>query len=54
MKDIPKLTHVEAGDGRLICVRPPAKITVHPGDKNNVHEQSFGCVDIEAFISTMM
>ena len=53
IKYIPKLTHAEAGDGLLICWRPSTEIAVHPGDKNNVHEQSFDCVDIEAFISTM-
>ena len=33
--------------------RPPAEVTVHPSEKNNVHELYLLCDDIEAFVAMM-
>jgi hypothetical protein len=53
LRDVLRLTHVDAGDGWLIFGLPPAEVAVHPTDKNDVHEFYLMCDDIEALIAVM-
>ncbi len=53
MRDVLKLTHVDAGGGWLIFGMPPAEVAVHPSEKNDVHELFLMCADIESFITQM-
>jgi hypothetical protein len=53
LRDVLKLTHVDAGDGWLIFGLPPAEVAVHPSGENDVHEFYLMCDDIEAFIADM-
>ena len=47
-----KLTNVDDG-GYLIFGLPPAEVSVHLSDKNNVHQFYLMCGAIKAFISEM-
>ncbi len=47
LKDTFGWDHVDAGDGWLIFVLPPAELGVHPSDTTH-HELSLMCDDIEA------
>jgi hypothetical protein len=53
LRDVLRLSHVDAGDGWLIFGLPPAEVAVHPGDKSDVHEFYLMCDDIEALIVAM-
>jgi catechol 2,3-dioxygenase-like lactoylglutathione lyase family enzyme len=53
LRDVLKLSHVDAGQGWLIFGLPPAEVAVHPGDENDVHELYLMCDDIHAFIAEM-
>lgn len=53
LRDILQLPHVDTGDGWLIFGLPPAEVAVHPSDKNDVHQFSLMCDDVEAFIAEM-
>ena len=53
LRDVLKLTNVDVGHGWLIFGLPPAEVTVHPSEKNDVHEFYLMCDDIEAFIAQM-
>ncbi len=53
LRDVLKLTHVDAGDGWLIFGLPPAEVAVHPSGKNNVHEFFFMCDDVKRFVAGM-
>lgn len=53
LRDVMKLTYVDAGDGWLIFGLPPAEVAVHPSDKNGPHELYFMVADIEAFVAKM-
>jgi hypothetical protein len=52
LRDVLGLPHV--GDsGYLIFGLPPAEVSVHSSDKNDVHQFYLMCGDIKAFISEM-
>src|SRR5205823_1799475 len=53
MRDILKLTHIDAGGGWLIFGLPPSEIAIHPHSKNKGHEIYLLCDDVEAFVSEM-
>lgn len=53
LRDVLKLTHVDAGEGWLIFGLPPSEVAVHPSDKNDVHEFFLMCDDVQALIATM-
>jgi hypothetical protein len=53
LRDVLKLTNVDAGGGWLIFGLPPAEMAVHPSNKNDVHELYLLCDDVEAFVSDM-
>src|SRR5713226_9260783 len=53
LRDVLKLTHVDVGHGWLIFGLPPAEVGVHPSEKNDVHEFSLMCDDVDAFVTEM-
>ena len=53
LRDVLKLTHVDAGEGWLIFGLPPAEVAVHPSEKNDVHELYLLCDDIAEFAADM-
>jgi len=53
LRNVLKLTSVDAGHGWLIFGLPPAEIAVHPSDKNDVHEFFLICEDVDAFVAEM-
>ncbi len=53
LRDVLKLTNVDAGGGWLIFGLPPAEVAVHPSERNDVHEFYFMCDDLEAFIAEL-
>jgi hypothetical protein len=53
LRDVLKLTSVDAGQGWLIFGLPPAEVAVHPSDRNDIHEFYLTCDDIEAFMMEM-
>ena len=53
LRDVLKLTNVDAGDGWLIFGLPPSEIAVHPSNKKNLQEFFFMCAEIETFIMQM-
>jgi catechol 2,3-dioxygenase-like lactoylglutathione lyase family enzyme len=53
LRDVLKLSNVDAGDGWLIFGLPPSELAVHPGEENDVHELYLMCDDVEAFIAEM-
>ena len=52
LRDVLKLTTVD-DSGYQIFGLPPAEVSVHPADKNDVHRFYLMCGDIKAFISDM-
>jgi hypothetical protein len=53
LRDVLKLTHVDAGDGWLIFGLPPAELAVHPSARNDVHELFLMCDDLNGFIAKL-
>src|SRR3989442_5734791 len=53
LRDVFKLTNVDAGGGWLIFGLPPAEVAVHPSAKNGRHELYLMCDDVEGFIAEM-
>ncbi len=53
LKNVLKLSHIDAGGGWLIFELPPTELAVHPSDKNNRHEFYFICDDIQGFRAEM-
>ena len=53
LRDVLKLTHVDAGHGWLIFGLPPAELAVHPSKQNNLHEFYLLCDNVNAFTSEM-
>jgi hypothetical protein len=53
LRDVLRLTGVDAGEGWLIFGLPPAEVAVHPSDRNNLHELYLMCDDVEAFAEDM-
>jgi hypothetical protein len=54
LRDVLKLSHVDAGGGWLIFGLPPAEVAVHPSEKNDVHELYLLCDDIQTFVEDMV
>jgi hypothetical protein len=52
LRDVLRLGNVD-DDGYLIFGLPPAEASVHPSDKNDVHQLYLMCEDVGAFISAM-
>lgn len=53
LREVLKLTNVDAGDGWLIFGLPPAEVAVHPSERNDVHEFYLMCDDVKAFVAEM-
>jgi hypothetical protein len=53
LRDVLKLTHVDAGDGWLIFGLPAAEVAIHPSEKNDSHEFYFMVDDVETFVARM-
>ncbi len=53
LRDVLKLTHVDAGHGWLIFGLPPAEVAVHPGEENDFHEFHLMCDDLDALIKEL-
>ena len=53
LRDVLKLTHVDAGHGWLIFGLPPAELAIHPSKQNNLHEFYLLCDNVDAFTSEM-
>jgi hypothetical protein len=53
LRDVLRLTNVDAGEGWLIFGLPPAEVAVHPSENNDVHEFYLMCDDVEALIAAM-
>ena len=52
LRDVLRLTNVDDG-GYLIFGLPPAEVSVHASDKNDVHEFYLMCDDVKAFMTEM-
>jgi hypothetical protein len=52
LRDVLKLTNVDAG-GYLVFGLPPAEVSVHASDKNDVHAFYLMCDDVKAFVTEM-
>ena len=50
LRDVLKLTSVDAGGGYVIFGLPPAEVAVHQDDRNDVHELYLMCADVEDFV----
>ena len=53
LRDVIKLTNVDAGGGYVIFGLPPSEVAVHQHDKNDVHEFYLMCADVEALIEEL-
>jgi hypothetical protein len=53
LRDVMKLTNVDAGGGYIIFGLPPSEVAVHQHDKNDVHEFYLMCADVEALIEEL-
>ena len=53
LRDVIKLTNVDAGGGYVIFGLPPSEVAVHQHDKNDVHELYLMCADVEALIEEL-
>src|SRR5437899_2848437 len=53
LRDVLTLPNVDVGDGWLIFGLPPAKVAVHPSNKNDVHEFYLMCDDVNALVAEM-
>jgi hypothetical protein len=53
LRDVIKLTNVDAGGGYVIFGLPPSEVAVHQHDKNDVHEFYLMCADVEARIEEL-
>jgi hypothetical protein len=52
-RDVLGMPNVDVGGGWLIFGLPPAEVTVHPSDKNNVHEFYLMCTDLDRLMKHM-
>lgn len=53
LTDVLKLPSVNAGGGYMIFGIPPAEVSIHGSDRNDVHQLYFMCDDIAAFTGDM-
>lgn len=49
-RDVLKLPHVDAGNGRLIFALPPSELGIHDAPENDQHEIYLICESIDAFV----
>jgi len=55
LRDVLKLSNIDAGNGWLIFGLPPSEIAVHPGDSNEGKIELFlMCDNIEGFVKEMV
>ena len=52
-RDILELPSVDAGEGWLIFVLPPAELGIHPADKDIHHQLYLTCDDIQATVEEL-
>jgi len=53
LTDVLKLPSINAGGGYMIYGIPPAEVSIHGSDRNDVHQLYFMCDDIAAFTGDM-
>ncbi len=53
LRDVLKLSSVDAGEGWLIFGLPPAELAVHPSDLNDVHEFFLMCDNVQELVKEM-
>jgi hypothetical protein len=53
LRDVLKLTHVDAGGGWLIFGLPPSEVALHPTEGAEKHELFLICKNVEQFIREM-
>ena len=53
LTDVLKLQSINAGGGYMIYGIPPAEVSIHGSDQNDVHRLYFMCDDIAAFTGDM-
>src|SRR5580693_4454658 len=53
LRDVLRLSSVDAGHGWLIFALPPAEVAVHPAEENGRHELYFMCDDLQAEIAAL-
>jgi hypothetical protein len=53
LRDVLKLSSVDAGGGWLIFALPPAEVAVHPASGNGKHELYLMCDDVAALVRDM-
>jgi hypothetical protein len=53
LRDVLKLTHVDAGGGWLIFGLPPSEVALHPTEGAERHELFLICKNVEQFIREM-
>src|SRR5207302_4534773 len=53
LTDVLKLQSINAGGGYMIYGIPPAEVSIHGSDRNDVHQLYFMCDDIAAFTGDM-
>jgi hypothetical protein len=52
LRDVLNLSSVDDG-GYIILGLPPAEMSVHPSDANDVHQFHLMCADVKAFVADM-
>jgi hypothetical protein len=53
LTDVLKLQSINAGGGYMIYGIPPAEVSIHGSDRNDVHQLYFMCDNIAAFTGNM-
>jgi len=53
LTDVLRLPSINAGGGYMIYGIPPAEVSIHGSDRNDVHQLYFMCDDIAAFTGDM-
>ncbi|HEY7097578.1 MAG TPA: extradiol dioxygenase [Terriglobales bacterium] len=53
LRDVLGLSSVDAGHGWLIFALPPAEVTVHPEDDNDLRELYFMCDDLNSEVAVL-
>ena len=53
LTDVLKLPSINAGGGYMIYGIPPAEVSIHGSERNDVHQLYFMCDDIAAFTGDM-
>jgi len=53
LREVLRLSAVDAGSGWLIFALPPAEVAVHPGEESDRHELYLMCDDLDVEISEL-